>query len=132
MGKYLHQDEMFDGLAKLFTFLLRNPAVGDGPGNADIEQIELTGSNYHATVLPLLVRLDHCTEQGVDKDLIILLDGLRVYAAVPGNVRIVRQFSVRVTHGIEEPRKGRDIPGQSLIEHFLFEIIPNISLQRLA
>ena len=39
---------------------------------------------------------------------------------------------MRVTHGIEEPREGRDIPGQSLIEHLLFEIILNIRLQRLA
>ena len=74
----------------------------------------------------------HRAKQRIDKDLVILLNGLRVYAAVPGDVRIVRQLSVRISHGIEEPRKGGDITGQSLIEHLLLEIIPNISLQRLA
>ena len=41
MGKQLHQDEMFKRPPELLTFLLGNLAVGDGPGNTDIEQIEL-------------------------------------------------------------------------------------------
>ena len=108
--------------SELLAFLQWNPAVGDSPGNADIEQIKLAGSDYHITVLPLLVGLDHRAKQGVDEDLVILLDGLRVYAAIPGYVRIVCQFSVRVAHSIEEPREGRDIPCQSLGEHFLFSL----------
>jgi hypothetical protein len=55
MGKQFHQDEMFDGLSELFSSLLRNLSVGDGPGNADIEQIKLAGPDYYITVLPLLV-----------------------------------------------------------------------------
>ena len=103
MRKDLHQDKMFEGSSELFSPLLRDEALGDGTSDSDIEQVEFTGLCNHLAILPSFVWLDHRAQQCVHKDLVIFFDRLRIDTAVPGNVRIIRQFAVGVPHRIEEP-----------------------------
>jgi len=66
MGKYFLQDKMFKRPPELFAPRLRNLAVDNGPGNADVEQIKLAGPDDHITVLPLLERFNHRAQQRID------------------------------------------------------------------
>jgi hypothetical protein len=67
-----------------------------------IKQVEFTCLGNDLAFLTPLIGLDHRAQEGIDKDLVILLDRFGIYPAVPGNVPIFRQFSVRETHGVKE------------------------------
>jgi hypothetical protein len=47
--------EVYDSLKHAGSFLPWNPAVGDNPGNTDIEQIKLACPDNYITILPLIL-----------------------------------------------------------------------------
>src|SRR4030042_207088 len=130
MRQDLHEDEMFEGFSELLSPFFSEVALCDGACNTDIKQVELSRFCNHLPFLPFFIWLDQGTEQSVNENLIVLLDRLSIYSAIPRDVCIIRQFAVGVPHRIKEQRKRRNVPGQAFVEYLLFEIVPDISLER--
>jgi len=107
-----------------------DPPAGQMTRDSHVEQVEPGRLRDDRARTAPAERLDHHTEQGVDEDLEVLLDGLGTHAAVPGHIAVVDQLAVAERERLEEPREGGRVARQTLLEHFLPEVVVDVSRER--
>ena len=125
----LHQDEVLERPAERLTPLLGDAPARQSARHTHVEQVELRSFADDLSFLAPLPRLDESAEQRVDEDLVVLLHGLRVDAAVPRDVGVVGEVAVGVTHRLEEAREGGHVAGEPLVEDLLLQIVHDVGLK---
>ena len=66
---------------------------------------------YDFGALRFSIRIKQKTEQGVLKNIKILLNGLRMNAGFPGHILKIKDITVLMRGQFQKHAKGRDIPG---------------------
>lgn len=105
-GDEFEQDEVLEGAAEFRATRVVQRAPADMAGHADIEQVELRRRGDALAPLGAVEWIDAVADKRVMQDVEIRFHGFGVHGAIAADRRVIEQFPVAETQGVEEADEG--------------------------